>query len=240
MKTRLYIGDAHGQHGRFNKVVVAALDAFSGTVDEIVQVGDFGFWPNCLPVGLVYHRSGFDVPVRWIDGNHEDFRTLATDPNPEDWDCTHIPRGTFEDGVFFMGGGTSHDRTGRVPGDSDYGWFPDENISQRDFYAAMDTVEEHREAISVMCCHDTVQFAYHRLSGNGNKPRVSDPNAEALEALFNVVRPLVYIHGHHHHSDRYEIDDTFFVSLDRCDHRSGSDFRKCTVVVRDDGTILDW
>lgn len=237
MTIRLYIGDSHGKFHNFNDVATAALEALSGVeVSEVISVGDFGYWPKW---GLSYRKCGaFPQPVRWIDGNHEDFDTLSVDSFPNSlWECEHIARGTFENGVFFMGGATSIDRARRTEG---YDWFAEENISYAQFYAAAEVAEANSDNINVMCAHDSVLFAYHRLiAGNKAKGKHSDPNAEALEQLFKIAQPKVYVHGHHHVAERYEIDGTAFVSLDRC-CRKNPDFRACTVAISDDGEIIEW
>lgn len=230
---RLYVGDSHGNFANFNSVVESALAALGEVeVSEIVSVGDFGFWPR---FGLSYSKGNFDQKVRFIDGNHEDFDALHATTLPNDyWQCEHVARGTFENGVFFMGGASSIDKARRTIGRD---WFEAENISYAEFYAAAEVAETND--VNVMCCHDSIMSAYPRLIGGNKGERVSDPNAEALEQLFQIASPKVYIHGHHHVTTRYQIADTTFVSLNRC-CRNSPDFKACTVAVSDVGEIVEW
>ncbi|MCP4477389.1 MAG: hypothetical protein GY818_04795 [Planctomycetaceae bacterium] len=236
MTTRLYIGDSHGKFHNFNNIVVEALSALSGVdVAEVISVGDFGYWPR---LGLTYRKCGaFEQPVRWIDGNHEDHMKLSHAEFPNSlWECSHIPRGTIDGGVFFMGGATSIDAALRT---IDIDWFEEENISYADFYRVEATLQERADEVNVMCAHDSVMSAYDRLICGNKGERRSDCNAEALEQLFGMAKPKAYVHGHHHVSDRYQIDGTEFASLDRC-CRNNPDFRACTIAISDDGEILDW
>lgn len=240
MNIRLYIGDSHGKFHNFNAVATEALAALAANgidASEVISVGDFGYWPR---MGSAYRKCGaFEQPVRWIDGNHEDFDTLSIDRFPNAlWECEHIPRGTIDNGVFFMGGATSIDAALRTIG---IDWFEQEKISYKQFNAAANLLDQHASDVNVMCAHDTVMFAYHRLVGNGGNKGLhrKDSNAVALEELFGIAQPKVYVHGHHHVPDRYQIDGAEFVSLDRC-CRNNPDFRQCTVAISDAGEIIDW
>lgn len=238
MKINLYIGDSHGKFDNFNFVVVEALKKLNSNnieISDIISVGDFGYWPK---MGLSYSRENlFNNPVKWIDGNHEDFQSLSESYLYSDsWDCAHIPRGTFEDNVFFIGGATSIDKERRIYG---HDWFELENISYTDFYKADEVVRNNADSINVMCAHDSIISAYQYLIGGNKGKHTKDSNAEALEQLFLIAQPKVYVHGHHHVAMRYQIDATRFVSLDRCD-RIDPDFRACTVAIDGSGEIFEW
>jgi hypothetical protein len=228
----LYIGDSHANFGNFRKVAFDAIEAFEGEIHRIVSVGDFGVWPRW---GHQFCAVDLPAPVSFIDGNHEDFYSLANDtfPNPT-FQASHIKRGTFDGGVFYMGGATSIDKAQRTLGND---WFEEENISYAEFYNAANVAESNSSEINVMCAHDSVMSAYPELLGGNKGNRTSDPNAEALEQLYTIAKPKVYVHGHHHVARRYKVGSTAFVSLDRC-CRNNPDFRECTVVISTDGEIL--
>lgn len=57
----VFLGDVHG-----NFITIRELDRnFSGNINAIIQVGDFGYNPR----NEMWHK--IDTPVYWIDGNHE-------------------------------------------------------------------------------------------------------------------------------------------------------------------------
>lgn len=239
MGIKLYVGDSHGKFENFNRVVMQALAKLQTRgieIDQVISVGDFGFWPR---VGMSYSRSeGLEQPVRFIDGNHEDHDTLSVVQLPDkNWDCEHIKRGSFEDGVMHMGGATSIDRAFRTVG---WDYFEEENISYADFNRAVDTFEAADEPCFLICAHDTVLDAYPHLIHSNKAGRVfTDSNASALQALVEALRPRTYVHGHHHVSARYVMFGTHFVSLDRC-CRKNADFTKCTIAITDTGDVIDW
>lgn len=239
MPIRLYIGDSHGNFDNFNAVAQTAikeLDKRDLQIEEVISVGDFGYWPRLLR-NSYKKSSNITQNVSWIDGNHEEFASLIDDsfPNPN-WECNYIPRGTIRDGIFFMGGATSIDKLQRKIG---IDWFDEENISYPDFYCAESNILENKEQLSIMCCHDSIMNAYPYLLDGNKGNNTSDPNAQALQSFFEMIRPKVYIHGHHHVSAFYKIDNTSFISLDRC-CRKNADYRFCTIAVSDDGTIYKW
>jgi hypothetical protein len=242
MKTILFVGDSHGKFDKFNAAVSSALTELKSRnvkVDEVVSVGDFGFWPRARLVPNYKRPDSIDVPVLFIDGNHEDHKILAETKFPNDeWDCSHIKRGTFEDGILYMGGATSIDKSQRIPG---WDWFEEENISYRDFYHAVGELEAASKACALICAHDTIIDAYPQLINSNKSPgeKINDPNAQALLELVKIARPKTYVHGHHHTFSRYDALGTHFVSLDRCD-RKDVNFTQCTCAITNDGTVINW
>lgn len=233
MKTRLYIGDSHGRFGKFNKTIEAAVSNANHPIDEAVSVGDFGYFPK---FGYQYCSSHLDIPVRFIDGNHDDHDSLATEILPNTiFQAEHISRGTVESSVLFMGGATSIDKHMRTPGTD---WWAGENISQRQYYQALENIETAEDDIKVMVAHDSICSAYPLLIDGNKYGFAKDPNAIALEQLFKEAQPLVYIHGHHHVSKHYMIGGTKFISLERCDCEEAW-LHEVAVLVRDDGVIID-
>lgn len=78
------LGDLHG-----NPAALLRAADFPG-VTAIVQVGDFGLLADDVP--------RLDVPLYWIDGNHEYFPEFAShqdDDEPHQWseNCWFVPRG---------------------------------------------------------------------------------------------------------------------------------------------------
>jgi len=80
-------------HGNINHATKIAAKARSLDADMVFQVGDFGFtWdgPERLrALNNVYQQ--FDMPLYWLDGNHENFDVLeALGARPDDEDMTNL------------------------------------------------------------------------------------------------------------------------------------------------------
>lgn len=117
-----FVGDVHGKFQHLN-TVLASIPAEA----TVIQVGDFGAWPQPAPV--------ISRPVYFIDGNHEYFPWLKELQEPTQiWhNATYVPRGTVLElagfRVGFLGGGESVDKVWRTPG---FNWLPEESITQKD------------------------------------------------------------------------------------------------------------
>lgn len=211
----LYVGDIHSDFETFEKVCRFVLEKRPG-IGRIVQVGDFGFWPNGH-AGYWYRKSSLPVPVFFIDGNHEDHRALtgpAADPaaNRVLYDATYIPRGTVRQGVLFVGGADSPDKEMRSAG---IDWFPEENIRPDDVRRAEEAIRTHFP-IHTMVCHETTEGAFELI--RRRTWRRGDANRIYLERLFRLARPRLCIHGHYHFHRNYEYLGCRFVALRNPDH----------------------
>lgn len=239
----LYVGDIHGDYAALRSVVLAALDRMP-SIDRVVQVGDFGYWPR--------HRQDYSslllpVPLFFIDGNHEDHHLLrmrgAELPGPVDEDCpAHwIPRGYVHDGIAYMGGGTSIDRFSRIEGED---WFPTENIGEDEVARTIQQLVA--SPVKVIVAHETTSGAFHQIRQLGWSP--VDRNRDLLEELFLAARPRAYIHGHYHFFREYEYLGCRFFSLAnpdafrrQLDSASEEDatcvLKECSVVVDGEGGV---
>ena len=237
---KLYIGDSHGKFNTFNRVAsdaIAALAVSGGSVDELISVGDFGFWPT-----IFSFKNETGLPVRFIDGNHEDHEALKTFSFPnENWECRHIRRGTIENNTFFMGGATSIDRAQRKQG---IDWFPEENISYGETNAAFDAIEAaDAKEIKIFVSHDMPSHVVKYVAPSAALDR--DSNRRTLSELLYVLPHVkAYVHGHHHRPMRYSAEGVSYVSL-AATHEMGNMnspacWKTCTVAIQDDGTVLDW
>ncbi|MFA6159154.1 MAG: metallophosphoesterase, partial [Candidatus Paceibacterota bacterium] len=154
----LAVGDLHGNVGDAERAIQHAVDL---GVDEIVQVGDWGFlWPgqdNVMHLHLSLKRAG--VHMRFIDGNHDQhplLRQLLPEERNVSSHLTYMHRGSthvYGDGtaVGFLGGAPSIDRRHRIEGVS---WWPEETIEQDDVDRLLSSVESLGHGISVLFPHD--------------------------------------------------------------------------------------
>lgn len=206
----LFVGDIHSDFESFEFLCKFMLTQVAG-IYRVVQIGDFGFWPN-QPNWLWYPKSSLPVPVYFIDGNHDDHSVLQAvyfdKPTKlsEKFDAFYIGRGYAEGAFVYCGGATSHDRSSRTEG---VDWFRQENISEQDLSRALEL--SRGLPVQVMVAHDTVREAFRLIK----EPQwvFADQNRELLEQLFYSVQPKLYIHGHYHFYRDYEYMGCRFLCL---------------------------
>ena len=200
-----FAGDWHMNTAWARRAIAYAAEH---DADVILHLGDFGYTFDAdFMTGVEEALADADLPLLFVDGNHEDFDHLYAWPVAENglrrltdhvW---HLPRGlrwTWA-GIRFLalGGATSVDRRHRVPGSS---WWPQEAITTADAARAI-----AGGPADVLLTHDCP-------AGTGIGP---DPGttsrwipedamaaAEAHRALLrgvvDAVQPRRIWHGHFH------------------------------------------
>lgn len=225
----LLVGDAHG-NGAWMRHVIRDV-APPAQVDAIVQLGDFGWFPNTAwgppyiaEVASAAKRAA--IPLHFIDGNHEDFDDLffmkevleeVEDMTPEGFIrlrqfLNYIPRGTrweWDAATFLaLGGAYSIDRDARIEGES---WWPSENISDEDFERC------GTDPVDVMLTHEAPMGALE--VGTFPDPymkshaRASEANQIKIRYVMEACRPRLLVHAHHHRRYETTIADTRVVGL---------------------------
>lgn len=199
-----FAGDWHA-----NKMwaVQAILFAASHGADTIIHLGDYGYDFDPTFRGVVNDAlEETDLTLQFVDGNHEDFSWLLSQPVQEDGRrqisdrVYHLPRGyRWEwDGVTFLalGGAFSVDRQWRVLGDS---FWIEETITPEEVKLACEG-----GLVDVLVSHDCPSGVL--IPGlERNTPYLP---AEALHYAKNhrirlrdvvdEVQPLSVWHGHYH------------------------------------------
>lgn len=215
----LLVGDTHGNGSWLERVLGVATSA---SVDRIVQLGDFGWWPRQYTSdAFVDIARASPVPLWWIDGNHEDHGSLASAVGPSDGpddegviglggNLSYVPRGTRVswDGVtvVFCGGAHSIDRSTRIDGIS---WFDAEHVSDADVAASISG--GHAD---VLLCHDApAGWRIPDLPSDRGLPHVWQVELPACEAhrrqvgrIFDAVTPALVAHDHYHVAYRRQLD----------------------------------
>jgi predicted phosphodiesterase len=209
----MLLGDTHGKTAELKGPLRRAK---KDGVEAIVQVGDFGFiWrdDNRLDRVVNFRSQIYEVPIYFLDGNHEDHDRM------EEMNATHdaerfvevannifyLPRGfAWEwDGVRFMsvGGAVSTDVEpsfgwpGRTLG---FDWFPQERISYRDVDRAIS-----KGKVDVLLSHDVAEIPpvlgekLQRM--DFRLDRETRSNRMALRAIAEEVQPKLMVHGHYHY-----------------------------------------
>lgn len=215
-------GDWHGDM-KFSKKAVHFAKRHGA--DALLHVGDFGFWgldDSFLKV-LSEEVVSLDLPIFFIDGNHEDHQALNLIPLNDDKTRTvaenifHLPRGfRWEwDGVSFLalGGAPSFDRGNRTEG---FDWFPEETISTGDSYRAV--ADGHAD---IMLTHDAPSSVIVPDLPLREVTQIEKDCAQhrrLLDSIVEQVTPNYLFHGHYHkfYNDLVEYDShkTLVVGLD--------------------------
>jgi predicted phosphodiesterase len=192
-----FLGDIHGNVGALAAVEnelkrVPAIKA-------IIQVGDYGWYPF---LRKKFEEFKPDIPIYWIDGNHEDFtdlydKTEVTEMAPNQF---YVPRGTVLelDGkkVAFLGGAGSVDyRVNRH-------WdirevISDEQFARLDAVESVDVLVTHTPPTCIIQKHfDPMDLVrYFGLSIDWR-----DPSADKVEALWKRLGCPLTLSGHMHRS----------------------------------------
>jgi predicted phosphodiesterase len=200
-KTR-FIGDVHG----YKNELALVLNNIPDNVTSVVQVGDMG-------VGMgqsdYWHESLEDmlqaVNGRFIRGNHDS-------PSQCKEMHTWINDGRIENDVMFIGGAWSIDYQWRTEG---LDWWRDEELSTEQFYGLISVYDYVRPR--VMVTHDCPLSVSNKLfiergksfSGAQYKTRTGS----ALEEMFTIHKPALWIFGHWHCNTDEVIDGTRFICL---------------------------
>jgi len=114
----LIVGDVHGRFSDLSEFLRQIQSDYG--IDSAIQVGDFGFYRDCMAL-LHLKRIRFPVPLRVIDGNHEDhiwLRRMLMAGSARKWkeesNLIYQPRSTIErlgaSTIGFLGGALHVDR----------------------------------------------------------------------------------------------------------------------------------
>lgn len=190
------IGDAHGDlNFLVNAINALASITVPEPVDEIIQLGDFGYYPG--------HQYGLDfiealnefcaeigVTLCFIEGNHDDHDALARLDRDDlgrgvvASHIRHLPRGhtILDDNtiVLSMGGAVSVNKDMLEPFES---WWPTEAPSRSEIDTAIADVTSLTDTYP----RSTIVLAHER-------PVFGTPIETG-----RFIRHDIWVHGHHHH-----------------------------------------
>lgn len=187
MKVRI-IGDVHGKFGPYRELI--------RDVPRSIQVGDMGVgFYRVLGDELKPSKNPpFDAMSqgdhRFIRGNHD---------NPEV--CKRhkfwIPDGSVRDGIFFLGGATSIDKEWRTPG---IDWWEEEQLSIPELERAIDVYAAVKP--DVVITHECPESIANAILAAFNRVKIFDGSRtrQALQAMFSLHQPRLWVFGHWHHS----------------------------------------
>jgi len=190
----IFIGDVHGKYEQYKKIIKEHKDT--------IQVGDMGVgfrrlngeWRQNPP-----HKLMMEQNARFIRGNHDNPGVCAGHSQ-------FIPDGKIIDDMMFIGGAFSIDWQYRVP---DHSWWPDEEVSDSMFGHIHNEYNRIKPACMVThdCPHSIIPMLHSHHFGEQQRTQM------ALEAMFKIHKPKVWVFGHHHKSFDQIVDGTRFVCL---------------------------
>lgn len=202
----LVVGDTHCDIKFLEREVIPC--ALSLGISRIIQVGDFGYWPN-MPDGVKFLNrlqevlSFHDMYLDWLDGNHEAHTWLRkiygnVRERTVMWPhsrITYLPRGsTWQLGnrkFMACGGAFSIDRQYRT---ALYDWFPEELIDDYDV-----RVCRAKGKVDVLLTHDAPGgFECQTEHGKAKDCPETDENRQRLFKVFASAAPKLVMHGHWH------------------------------------------
>lgn len=174
-----FIGDIHGCYTPYIEIAKQA--------EKSVQVGDFGVgFGDAETFNAIADKFHADGNHRFIRGNHDD-------PVMCKERVGYIPDGTYENGVMYIGGAKSTDIQYRLM--NGLKWWEDEELSYDEFILLLHKYEELKP--DIMVTHDAPKrfvpgYSVHSLTRN------------ALDIMFEIHQPRLWIFGHHHtrHTDK--------------------------------------
>jgi len=225
----LLLGDTHGDFAWMQSKVIRYAKRVRA--DAVVQLGDFGFIWSCNQEdvnrtlgNLNRWFSEADMPLYWLDGNHENFEVMeflgakvdAPSMVQLHSHITYLPRGLVWEwgGVRFMslGGAFSVDVSHRIPFIS---WWPQETITYGDVERAL---RNGGGGVDVLLTHDSPNYSdlsaiLRQFNLSYNLEHQSMANRHALDGVVDELNPRLAVHAHYHHRLVGKRGDTSILGL---------------------------
>ncbi len=199
----LLVSDIHSRYHVIDAQVAHARETLGRAVARVLVLGDFGlFGPNLHDF---FRRDGrrFTLPVSFIEGNHEDFRSF--DALVEEYAdvVTHLPRGSLHDfgsGPWLCMGGARYMDAWSTPSGCE--------ISEDDIDRCL---EMEPGSIDIVISHDCPTCT--GVVSHPELGHLGPPGVEGLTRVADHLRPRLWFFGHHHRWHEAIIGDTRYVGL---------------------------
>lgn len=200
MKEKLtLVGDVHAKWSGFDRIL-------KSTTGDVLQVGDMG-------IGFGKTALQWENRVRFIRGNHDNPAVCQNHPN-------YMGEYGFVNkwNLFYVSGAWSIDQNWRTPG---LDWWPEEELSDDQLNHMLDMASKVSPLVDIVVTHDCPTFIFEKLFPSGgafSKGVIPTRTTTALNELFKILRPKIWVFGHHHHGEFVEHEGTMFHCLGILEH----------------------
>lgn len=227
-------GDTHGELDRLYEIVDALERRAERAVDAVLQVGDFGVWPDPNRLDEATRRHGdrgefrrlqalgaVPRPTYFIAGNHEDFAFLtAADPRALPTGLHFVRWGEV---VELVAGGERL-RVGGVGGcfgPRDYERASLAGAARRHYTRAdLDRLARTGTGIDVLLLHEPPAGVVTELHAPpGMSPRTWTLKGQGLAELVAQIKPRICFSGHIHARTERRINGVRTLGLHKVPHR---------------------
>jgi hypothetical protein len=198
-----FIGDVHGKYGPYKKIIK--------NCQHSIQVGDMGVgfknWHGEFRANPPYDKM-VDGDHRFIRGNHDNPSVCRNHTQ-----C--IKDGTqwttdLGNKVMFIGGAWSIDHALRTNG---LDWWNDEELSMMELSLLIDEYEKFKP--DFMITHDAPQSVVKKIFLDGtHKPLYHSKTGSALDAMWEIHQPKIWVAGHWHTRADQVINGCRFIFLE--------------------------
>jgi predicted phosphodiesterase len=199
----LVVSDTHCYYDIVNKQIEYAENVLGHSISSVIHLGDFGIYKAQLNDYFNKRNKRFLRPLFFIDGNHEDFRSLDNLVHKYK-DCfTHLPRSSVHtiDGYRFLalGGAAYMDamitRRGAV--------ITDQQINN--------CLAIPRNDVDIIITHDCP--AGLSVPNTPGMEHFGDIGFPRSDELANHFKPKLWLFGHHHKWFGSEDDHTSYYGV---------------------------
>ena len=227
-KKTLLLGDIHCNYAAMEDFIQAIMVEYNDShrFDRIIQVGDFGYYPDFVGEDNIFaYVGGFtrgfrerDLPsldladeMIFIRGNHEDHIALSKINDGQEVKDTYLggwkfaPDGLLRDGILYAGGAWSIDGRARqearhyAPEHLKFldQWYEEaEQISIRRMNETLEFAGDHRKDIEILITHDCNFNLLYSLVRA--KLHKTRTGVFIDKLLADVIEPEYHFFGHHH------------------------------------------
>jgi Calcineurin-like phosphoesterase len=184
------IGDVHGKYDRYTNLIK--------DISYSLQVGDYGFkYESLKNIDSTRHLI--------LPGNHDNYNDCYNYSHfLGDYGYTSLNRVEF----FYYRGAYSIDRGDRTIG---INWWEDEQVSIDQFMKARELYRIIKPRIVISHdCPDSISYQFLKPY----QRKYENLTGWALQELFNIHQPNLWVFGHYHNSRTIQYGNTKFICLD--------------------------
>lgn len=213
----LVVGDVHAD---ISFLRYAYAYAAQNNCERIMQLGDFGYFPNTDWGSLFLSQASelakhFSIDTYFLCGNHSDHSQLDhLSPTPVEvaQGIFYMPRGHVtrwgDSKIMTLGGAYSIDRENRILNVS---YWEEEVISSSEYAH----ITARNKCVDILFAHDCPsRVSIEQILGPGSRPvEAAEYNREAVDAIARECDAMLIIHGRYHKKYMAVVDATTVVGL---------------------------